>query len=1034
MAPITLSNVFGVSYTLHILTDNASANRDPQQFNDELSALRFLNNFNREDKYWLTLVSEFTVKGYITSNQNHHIPKHILAQLMVAGKIKFYKNIHTGILSIPIEQRIVKNKKGITFILSHTDEKTLISKKKPNVLTTQKNTEEFVDEVLSDDSQVDLITNILSVDNDINNTSPNKTYTPKLKTSQVSTANNTVKQKLTEKILNKEIIILEDSEPIKPDEKPIVQDGVSNLPGVRPHELAPETQPEDPKKINITPKIDCEYLLILQDRNVKQKNASKDNKILTQATRIELSLTQDSPSPVFDKGARFEVSGAGKIELFEDEKLTKVLNIKKVIDKKHITGGKKLEVWLKGKTSGKITLKLTAEKSSNSDFIIKPPATQEMGVAELILEVYKNDISKLNKVKINPNVDPIDDYHKKLKDEKIPDQIKLSDDDKVNKGRVLHVQNNANHDRGKIVLKKLEKSHLPKGCDDYDIILSEKNTSGSTTIFDQQESGKKATFPVKVKLKDLLVDNKEFWVEGTTACQKQGDVVLDLGLDRKQGGLSKTPKRNADFAVFSPIKLEDIALDYTPTPGKAAAWDASNKRYYINLDSVPKGRKITLKAKLSTKIKDIDVHFMLAANANNKKAANWGAKGLPKTWKWDKIDSDVKHKDKNKEDDFLHLCGKTDSNGEVSQEVVLSQFGGDIFTPACYINEDPHLAKYIPGHTDLAKRKPVSAKDAINVWRKFWCQYVKVDGINMPSLAPAIQQYDNVKAFMDEAPEIKVSTQQVSKFKPQALYPEYMVRVNGGTDNVLVVSENNKKHFFKGDGPIADTPIKIPILVCDAQWDPDGKTKAKSAKDYANKFPIDIETDKLVIDPPLQGRNLLVSGKWVAAEKVSSKYVNVRRGKLGKGDITVNQKRKKLTEVTVKTPSKLKGIKPNTHIWIEDLVIQGAAGYLGESFMKRILAVYKAKGTQLEKEDFQNTIVHEIGHAFRQVVEGDPAGGIKGIPRHPNQKNANNQGNHCRYLTNKCVMYDAGPIKGSLNRYCDVCHPYLLVQDMSDIV
>ena len=53
------------------------------------------------------------------------------------------------------------------------------------------------------------------------------------------------------------------------------------------------------------------------------------------------------------------------------------------------------------------------------------------------------------------------------------------------------------------------------------------------------------------------------------------------------------------------------------------------------------------------------------------------------------------------------------------------------------------------------------------------------------------------------------------------------------------------------------------------------------------------------------------------------------------------------------------------------------------------------------------------------------------MPKHPKQLNAKNQGNHCRNLTDKCVMYDSGPIKGSLNRYCDMCHPYMLVQDMS---
>jgi hypothetical protein len=74
--------------------------------------------------------------------------------------------------------------------------------------------------------------------------------------------------------------------------------------------------------------------------------------------------------------------------------------------------------------------------------------------------------------------------------------------------------------------------------------------------------------------------------------------------------------------------------------------------------------------------------------------------------------------------------------------------------------------------------------------------------------------------------------------------------------------------------------------------------------------------------------------------------------------------------------------------------------------------------------DFQNTIAHEIGHAFKQVTKVRPAG----IPAHPHQYDK--QGSHCRHATDKCVMYESGPIVGSFNRYCDVCHPYVLVQDM----
>jgi len=94
--------------------------------------------------------------------------------------------------------------------------------------------------------------------------------------------------------------------------------------------------------------------------------------------------------------------------------------------------------------------------------------------------------------------------------------------------------------------------------------------------------------------------------------------------------------------------------------------------------------------------------------------------------------------------------------------------------------------------------------------------------------------------------------------------------------------------------------------------------------------------------------------------------------------------------------------------------------------------------------DFQNTIAHEVGHAYSQVMypstttPHNEAVAVQAqtnpmkVPQHPNSKDEE-QGNHCRHVRNICVMYDSGPTEGSLNRYCDICHPYLLVLDMSKI-
>jgi len=309
-----------------------------------------------------------------------------------------------------------------------------------------------------------------------------------------------------------------------------------------------------------------------------------------------------------------------------------------------------------------------------------------------------------------------------------------------------------------------------------------------------------------------------------------------------------------------------------------------------------------------------------------------------------------------------------------------------------------------------------------------------VEGINVPDFGVAEGQYARIKSTMKKADNLDVTRATVNGFNPQAIYPKYMIKVNGGAGDALVVSDTNKNQFFTGYTPEDDKPIKIPILVCDAQWDAKGNTApwTSSVLTSGSFASLNVETGKEIIDPPLQGGGLYVSGTWEAAESDGSGgWINHRSGNLSDADLSIDPGRNSLSKVKVGLPAGVGPVTADTRITINNLAVKGAASYLGESFNHRILAVYN-DSTELDKADFQNTIAHEIGHAFHQVIKGDPAGGVAGIPKHPIQKDLG-QGNHCRYKTDKCVMYDAGPIKGSLNRYCEKCHPYLLVTDFSHI-
>ena len=425
---------------------------------------------------------------------------------------------------------------------------------------------------------------------------------------------------------------------------------------------------------------------------------------------------------------------------------------------------------------------------------------------------------------------------------------------------------------------------------------------------------------------------------------------------------------------------------------------------------------------------------MLAPDKDNKKTANWGI-DMPAAWTWSAVTKDVKHKDKADRKDLLHLSEKTDSDGKAKKTLTLSRFGGDKFWPACYIEQDAHLAKYVDGHAQLGVKVPDRATSAVEVWRRFWYQLINVAGVPNPGVAGAVGQYDRVKSEMTAATPKTMTVAQARDLK--AIYPLYMVKVNGGNADCLVVSDKNKKKFFSGISAEGDKPIKIPILICDAQWDPGPDTDAVDSNFKAANASLNLKLSRLVLTPPLQGGKLVVSGQveyryddpanpgaWITPAPI----------KLTDANVDINPARDDRKRVRVTAPAAVAtafATHPTTQYRVLGLSVKGAKGpYLGESFDKKVLAVYEPA----EPVDFQNTIAHEVGHGFAQTIE--PGQQADGIPNHPNQyvsfdSDGMRTGSHCNKDTDKCVMYQSGPIVGSHNRYCDSCQPYMLVQDLS---
>ena len=81
------------------------------------------------------------------------------------------------------------------------------------------------------------------------------------------------------------------------------------------------------EEIKVTAKIDVEYKVVLLDKKLSSHQESTEEKVVTDGTAVELWLEQDPGSPVFDQGAKIEISGAGTIDAFLDKEMKNKLDI-----------------------------------------------------------------------------------------------------------------------------------------------------------------------------------------------------------------------------------------------------------------------------------------------------------------------------------------------------------------------------------------------------------------------------------------------------------------------------------------------------------------------------------------------------------------------------------------------------------------------------------------------------------------------------------------------------------------------------------
>ncbi len=772
-------------------------------------------------------------------------------------------------------------------------------------------------------------------------------------------------------------------------------------------------------KVVVTAKIETEYDVAVLDRGLASHAPVKQQASLQPVpTAVKLSMSASRNDPAFPGGAKLSQS-ADRFDVFADVKRKQPIDLSQTIAANDLANAGKT-VYLRGKAAGKLDVKLTPEDPADPRFKVVV-ATREMATVNLQMQVHREDSNSIAALTCNPNTNPIATYHTNLNNLVLPAQVVLDDTRRVTKGRLLHVQSGGHHGRARLLLPQLSAVDWPNGCGNYELVVGDKSKSGTLKLFDAAAGGNEVAMPARYKVSDLINARVELWVEGHAESEAIRESQLMLALHRPQGGMDRVYKKYADLCNFTVVKIQGVELVVPPHDSKAPSpWDPNTNRWFINLQKGKAGRKIELRARLTRPIRGVKIHFMLAPDVNNRQAANWGV-AMPGTWNWSTISWKLKRKDKARPQDLLHLGKSTDDKGVATQEVMLSKIGGDKFQAGAYIGQDPHLAKYTPGHLQLSTRAP-TVGTTINVWRKVWYQLTHARSSAIPSPASAVQQYAAVKVQLEPIAPMKFTEKDMPK---GTFYPRYMID-DGSTSHstAIVLGDHNSKKFKKMIKADTRWPLLTHLMCCDYQFDKGGATNVQAP---ITSSPSGwIQCGDTIIDPPIQGGSVLIKGEWLDPTPPNN---GRRSGKIRPRDLIFPPGRTDLERIKLRLPPAHEGGPSRKPTALQPITVKlslrhSNGPYLGESKANQIMVVVQPGSNQ----DFNNTIVHEIGHAFNQTSK--PGKQPATIPARGSWNQG--MGVHCTHLTGgrHCVMFEDDTLPW-LNRWCDVCHPYLLVEDFS---
>lgn len=471
----------------------------------------------------------------------------------------------------------------------------------------------------------------------------------------------------------------------------------------------------------------------------------------------------------------------------------------------------------------------------------------------------------------------------------------------------------------------------------------------------------------------------------------------------------------------------------TPTPGPTPATlevvsPSKDRKQYVNLETdsaqEAQGRKVTLQAKVSPAKAGTTIHWAFEDHSklvwagDDKDALKPSGLGEALQAGFNSPGTKTAQ-------------SSTDDKGIAEIEFHLSEYGGDEYVVGAALTADEAKDK---------DKLPTNQKSAkLTVMRKVFQQMTHDDALKLPDLVNSRKAYERFSAeLIDTAPK-KLKK---ADAPDRTYYPHSMIEPGEGDEEVAVIGSHNKA-FFQGHFVAeADKPVKAHLIICEHQWDEGDPTDKVDVN--IDKSPSDeIEMSEAIFNPPLSG-DLVITGTWKSGGK---------SGKLTDTNIILEKNRSGREFVKVELPSDAPTPTSSKKVKVS-LKLRGASGpFLGESSQNgepHMLIVFDKD----DPRDFQNTVSHEIMHALNQTPE--PTKQPDGLPDHPHQYTGHGgSGSHCNtvddgsgnhvkgtektvggekvFTTGICAMFHAGD-ETCIDRFCDICEPYLRAQKMTEFV